>query len=129
MPVSPRILLACASIAEIERIESYLSSREYDVRSASDGAEALACMGDFKPHLVLLDADLAGSTAFDICKQVKQDPDLNKTIVLMATALSKLGDIERAVEAGTDDFLSKPVNKTELLKRVNGLLGLVDQVE
>ncbi len=59
---------------------------------------------------------------FDICRAIKSDPDKRKTMVLMITDLNDVSDIERAVEAETDDFLSKPVDKLEFLKRVrNGL--------
>ena len=57
-------------------------------------------------------------SGFEVCKQLKGDPATSGIMILMVTALNELGDIERAVEAGTDDFLSKPVNKLELLKRV-----------
>ena len=63
---------------------------------------------------------------FEVCKQLKDDPATRKIMVLMVTALNELGDIERAVAAGTDDFLSKPVNKVELLKRVENMLKLRD---
>ncbi|MBO5436736.1 MAG: response regulator, partial [Thermoguttaceae bacterium] len=61
---------------------------------------------------------------FEVCKKLKSDPATSQTMVLMVTALNELGDIERAVEAGCDDFLSKPVNRVELLKRVENMLRL-----
>ena len=59
-----------------------------------------------------------------VCRQVKQDPATSGIMILMVTALNELGDIERAVSAGCDDFLSKPINKLELLKRVENMLRL-----
>ena len=61
-----------------------------------------------------------------VCQQIKDDPQLKRIMILMVTALNELGDIERAVAAGTDDFLSKPVQKVELLKRVENMLKLKD---
>ena len=63
---------------------------------------------------------------FEVCEKVKSDPVNKRIMVLMVTALNELGDIERAVAAGTDDFLSKPVNKLELLKRVEFMLRFKD---
>ena len=71
-------------------------------------------------------------SGFEVCEKLKADPATRGIMILMVTALNELGDIERAVEAGTDDFLSKPVNKLELLKRVENMLKLhhvTDEVE
>ena len=61
-------------------------------------------------------------SGFEVCKKLKGDPKTRGVLILMVTALNELGDIERAVEAGTNDFLSKPVNKLELVKRVENML-------
>jgi two-component system, OmpR family, alkaline phosphatase synthesis response regulator PhoP len=63
-------------------------------------------------------------SGFEVCKKLREDPATKNIMVLMVTALNELGDIERAVDAGTDDFLSKPVNKLELVKRVQNMLKL-----
>ena len=65
-------------------------------------------------------------SGFEVCKKIKSNPATNKIMILMVTALNELGDIERAVRAGADDFLSKPVIKIELLKRVSNMLKLKD---
>jgi len=63
-------------------------------------------------------------SGFEVCKKLKDDPATKGIMILMVTALNELGDIERAVNAGCDDFLSKPVHKLELLKRVDNMLKL-----
>ncbi len=71
-------------------------------------------------------------SGFEVCQKLKSNADTKHIMILMVTALNELGDIERAVNAGTDDFLSKPVNKMELLKRVENMLRLrhvTDEVE
>jgi two-component system alkaline phosphatase synthesis response regulator PhoP len=71
-------------------------------------------------------------SGFEVCQEIKKDEATRGIMILMVTALNELGDIERAVQAGTDDFLSKPVNKVELLKRVENMLRLrhvSDEVE
>ena len=89
-------------------------------------------VASFKPDLILLDVMMPKLSGFEVCKKIKSDPATANTMVLMVTALNELGDIERAVEAGTNDFLSKPVNRVELIKRVENLLklkGVTDENE
>jgi DNA-binding response OmpR family regulator len=89
-------------------------------------------VASFQPNLILLDIMMPKLSGFEVCKKLKADPATSGIMILMITALNDLGDIERAVEAGTDDFLSKPVNKVELLKRVENMLKLrhiTDEVE
>jgi CheY-like chemotaxis protein len=99
---------------------------------AVDGKDTLAKVAEFRPHLILLDIMMPKLSGFEVCRHLKSDPATSGIMILMVTALNELGDIERAVQAGTDDFLSKPVNKTELLKRVENMLKLhhvTDEVE
>jgi PleD family two-component response regulator len=65
-------------------------------------------------------------SGFEVCRQIKNDPKTDDIPVIMVTALNELGDIERAISSGTDDFLSKPINKWELLTRVRTMLRLKD---
>jgi two-component system alkaline phosphatase synthesis response regulator PhoP len=70
-------------------------------------------------------------SGFEVCERLRSEPATRHVMVLMVTALNELGDIERAVDAGTDDFLTKPVNKLELVKRVENMLkfkGVADEV-
>ena len=99
---------------------------------AVDGQDTLTKVASFQPHLILLDIMMPKLSGFEVCKKLKSDPATREIMILMVTALNELGDIERAVQAGTDDFLSKPVNKAELLKRVDNMLKLrhvTDEVE
>jgi CheY-like chemotaxis protein len=91
---------------------------------AVDGQDTLAKVKSFRPDLVLLDVMMPKLSGFEVCQQLKTDPATRKIMVLMVTALNEAGDIERAVKAGTDDFLSKPVNRVELTKRVQNMLRL-----
>jgi DNA-binding response OmpR family regulator len=89
---------------------------------ARDGAEALAKVAEVPPDLMLLDIMMPKVSGYQVCRQIKADPATRDIQVLMVTALHELSDIERATECGTDDFVSKPVNKLELLTRVRSLL-------
>ena len=89
-------------------------------------------VASFKPDLILLDVMMPKLSGFEVCQKIKSDSDLKKIMILMVTALNELGDIERAVDAGTNDFLSKPVNRITLLKRVENMLllkGVTDENE
>ena len=88
--------------------------------------ETLGKVESFKPDLILLNIMMPKLSGFEVCKKIKEDPATRRIMILMVTALNELGDIERAVAAGTDDFLSKPVNKVELTKRVHNMLRLKD---
>lgn len=121
-----RILIADDNEPNVELIEAYLSDLECEIQTAVDGRDTLDKVPSFKPHLILLDVMMPKLSGFEVCKQLKGDAATSHIMILMVTALNELGDIERAVEAGTDDFLSKPVNKLELLKRVENMLRLHD---
>ena len=83
-------------------------------------------VASFQPDLILLDVMMPKFSGFGVCKKLKSDPENRKIMILMVTALDELGDIERAVEVGTNDFLSKPINKLELTKRVENMLKFKD---
>ena len=119
-----RILIADDNQANRELLEAYLANLDCVVEVACDGAETLTKIESFKPDLVLLDVMMPKLNGFEVCQQIKSNDSTRKTMILMVTALNELGDIERAVNAGTNDFLSKPVNKVELLKRVENMLEL-----
>jgi two-component system alkaline phosphatase synthesis response regulator PhoP len=119
-----RILIADDNDANRELLEAYLVNVECELETSVDGQDTLQKVASFQPDLVLLDVMMPKLSGFEVCKQLKDDPATRRVMVLMVTALNELGDIERAVAAGTDDFLSKPVNKIELLKRVGNMLKL-----
>ena len=131
-PSSHRILIVDDNEANCELLEAYLADLDCQIEFAMDGQQALAKVDSFQPDLILLDVMMPKLSGFEVCKQLKNNDATRKIMVLMVTALKELGDIERAVEAGTNDFLSKPVNKIELLKRVENMLelkGVADENE
>lgn len=127
-----RILIADDNQPNVELLEAYLAGLDAEMFVAVDGQDTLEKVKAHNPHLILLDIMMPRLSGFEVCRKLKSDPATRGIMVLMVTALNEQGDIERAVEAGTDDFLSKPVNKTELLKRVEIMLRLrfvTDEVE
>lgn len=127
-----KILIADDNPTNVELLEVFLADLDCELAVAVDGRDTLDKVAQFKPDLILLDIMMPKLSGFEVCKQLKEDPATRGIMILMVTALNELGDIERAVNAGTDDFLSKPVNKLELLKRVENMLKLrlvTDEVE
>jgi CheY-like chemotaxis protein len=121
-----RILIADDNGPNRELLEAYLANVDCDIEHAVDGQDTLDKATRFQPDLILLDVMMPKLSGFEVCRQLKDDPQGRRAMILMVTALNELGDVERAVAAGTDDFLSKPVNKAELLKRVENMLKLKD---
>ena len=119
-----KILIADDNQANVELLEAYLSNIDCEIAFAVDGQDTLDKVAAFGPALILLDVMMPKLSGFEVCKQLKANEGTKNIIILMVTALNELGDIQRAVDAGTDDFLSKPVNKVELLKRVQNMLQL-----
>lgn len=126
---SARILIADDNSANRELLEAYLVAIDCETELAVDGQDTLAKVAAFQPDLILLDVMMPKLSGFEVCQQIKGNAATSKIMVLMVTALNELGDIERAVKAGTDDFLSKPINKVELLKRVENMIRLKDTTD
>jgi two-component system alkaline phosphatase synthesis response regulator PhoP len=122
MSAPARILIADDNPQGVELLEAYLDELSGEVKSAGDGEATLRLVNEWKPNLVLLDIMMPKMSGFEVCKKIRANPATKDIAVLMVTALDQAADIDRAVEAGTDDFLTKPINKTELLLRVRSML-------
>ena len=124
-----RILIADDNQANRELMEAYLVNLDCETEFAVDGQDTLDKVASFQPDLVLLDVMMPKLSGFEVCQQLKESADTRSIMILMVTALNELGDIERAVNAHTDDFISKPVNQTSLLKRVENMLRVKDVMD
>lgn len=125
MSASPpaKILIADDEPQGAELLEAYLSDTDYEVEVAYDGEETLQKVRASKPDLILLDVMMPKISGFEVCKRLRADPATRDIAVLMVTALDENRDIDRAVDVGADDFLTKPINKTELLLRIKAALA------
>ncbi len=116
------VLLVDDNQQNLELMQAYLEALPCTIRTATDGLEAARAIDASCPDLVLLDVMMPRMSGFELCQKIKANPDTRDVVVIMVTALNEVGDFERAVECGTDDFLTKPVNKLELITRVKSLL-------
>jgi two-component system, OmpR family, alkaline phosphatase synthesis response regulator PhoP len=117
-----KILVVDDNAQNLELLVAYLDSLSCQVITAADGIEALEKVRQGCPDLILLDVMMPRMSGFEVCRKLKSDPATRDIPIIMVTALNELGDIERGVESGTDDFITKPVNRLELTTRVKSLL-------
>ena len=120
----PIILVVDDDQQNLELVQAYLEDIECETVAAHDGIEALERVAKDKPDLILLDVMMPKMSGFEVCRRLKVDPATSNIPVIMVTALNEFGDIERGIDSGTDDFVSKPINKLELLTRIRTMLKL-----
>lgn len=122
--MNPRILVADDQIAHCELLSEILSAEGFDVITAGEGAEALNQFAASRPDLVLLDVIMPHFNGFDVCRMIKSNPDTRLTPVVLVTGLSAVEDRVAGIKAGADDFLTRPVDRSQLLARVRSLVNL-----
>ncbi len=117
-----KILIADDDIRNCELLEAYLANQGYDIQMVYNGQQTLDAVAKSPPDLILLDIMMPRMSGYEVCQRLKTDKATHEIPIVMVTALAEMGDIEKAVQAGADDFLTKPVNKLELTTRVRSLL-------
>ena len=127
--MSARILVVDDVMVNIRLLEAKLASEYFNVITAMNGEKALELALAERPDLVLLDVMMPGMDGFEVCKRMKSDPRTADIPVVMVTALSDIADRVRGLQAGADDFLTKPVNDTALFARVRSLVRLKRMME
>lgn len=122
--MSARVLVVDDILPNVKLLEAKLASEYYEVLTATSGPEALEKVERDSPDIVLLDVMMPGMDGFEVCKTIKSNPAYAHIPVVMVTALTDAADRVRGLEAGADDFLSKPLNDTALMARVRSLVRL-----
>ena len=132
MRTPPRILIVDDNATNVKILQARLGSEGYDVVSAADGEEGLAAARALKPDLILLDLMMPKVDGIEVCKRLRADPDFPFTPIIIVTAMADLKDVVAGLEAGGDEYLTKPVDHAALAARVRSMLrikGLHDEVE
>src|SRR3954463_890400 len=122
--MSARILVVDDIEANVRLLEAKLSAEYYEVLTASDGPTALAMAGSEKPDIILLDVMMPGMDGFQVCRRLKDDPETRHIPVVLVTALDGRADRITGLEAGADEFLTKPIDDVMLFARVRSLTRL-----
>ncbi len=121
--MAKRVLIAEDEPSIVTSLEFLMRKAGFDTRAASDGEEALSLVGTFRPHLVLLDIMLPRRSGLELCRLIRADASLAGTRVLMLTAKGGHREVERGLDAGADDYITKPFSTQDLVERAKGLLG------
>jgi len=127
-----KVMVVDDTPANVKLLADLLVVKGYGVATASTGEAALAMMAAEKPDLVLLDVMMPGLSGYDVCRQIRADPATALLPVVLVTSLDPHGERLKGIEAGADDFVSKPINQAELFARVRSLLrikALQDEVQ
>src|ERR1700748_2105024 len=122
--MSARILVVDDIEANVRLLEAKLSAEYYEVLTASDGPTALAIAASERPDIILLDVMMPGMDGFSVCRRLKDDPETRHVPVVLVTALDGRADRVAGLEAGADDFLTKPIDDVMLFARVKSLTRL-----
>ena len=110
-------------------IETLLSEQNYQLHYAASGKNAIASLETFQPDLILLDVMMPEMDGIDVCQRIKAHPQWQIVPIIMVTALSSKSDLANCLNAGADDFISKPINSVEMRARVNSMLRIKQQYD
>ena len=122
--VRQTVLLVDDNAQNLELLEVYMEDLpEVRVLTATNGIEAMEQVAQESPDLILLDIMMPKMSGFEVCKRIKDDPKTREILIVMVTALNETGDIERAADCGTDDFITKPIDRKALVDLCRNLLA------
>jgi len=126
MRTPPRILIVDDNATNVKILQARLASEGYEVVSAADGEEGLFAARQLTPDLILLDLMMPRLGGIEVCKRLRADPEFPFTPIIMVTAMADLKDVIAGLEAGADEYLTKPVDHAALAARVRSMLRIKD---
>ena len=118
-----KILIADDNENIREALTYLLEDEGYKLTLAKDGSDALKKVREFRPHILFLDIMMPEMNGYDVCRTVKNDPDLKNTYVIMLTAKGQVAEQERGKEVGADEYIVKPFSPMEILTKIKNILG------
>ena len=118
MRTPPRVLIADDNPLNVDILQTRLAAHGYDILTAGDGERALALAREAQPDLLLLDVMMPGLDGIEVCRRLKADPDLPFMPVVLVTAKTDSRDVVAGLEAGADEYLTKPVDQAALVEVV-----------
>ena len=122
--MTPKKILIADDNENIREALSYLLEDEgYKLWLAINGVETLAKVREFRPDILFLDIMMPEMNGYDVCRIIKNDPDLRKTYVIMLTAKGQVAEQERGREVGADEYVVKPFSPMEILAKIKKILG------
>lgn len=118
-----KVLIVDDNHQNLELLEAYLEdAANITTLRATNGQECLRIVREQKPDLILLDIMMPNMSGYEVCKALRADDASKETPIILVTALHEMADIELGMDLGANDFLTKPVNRVDLLTRINTLL-------
>jgi len=118
------VLIVDDDLTARETLVAMLEGERYDLQVAKDGAQALQVLAEIQPDIILLDVMMPGMDGYEVCRRIRSTPELAEVPIILLTALDDRASLLRGIEAGADDFLSKPADRRELTARVRTITRL-----
>ena len=121
--MAKRILIADDEPNIVVSLEFLMKQRGYDIRVVSDGAEALAAVGEFRPDLILLDVMMPRVSGYDVCQKVRENPEWQGIKIIMLSAKGRDVEVTKGIAIGADAYVTKPFSTRDLIAKVGEMLG------
>ena len=121
--MTKRVLIADDEANIVASLEFLMEQAGFEVKVATDGAAALALVAGFRPDLVLLDVMMPVKNGYEVCQQLKSDPDTRSVKVILLSAKGRDVEVVKGLELGADAYVTKPFSTRELVAKVKELLG------